>query len=85
MKRIGLFWLKNRDERAFSMTSRTSFTPLVTALSVKNGTSSLRAMMQARVVLPTPGGPQRIKLLTRPLSTILRSTAPGPTRCCCPI
>ena len=81
MKRMGDASLKKRPFWAFSITSRTSFTPLVTALSVKNGVSSLLAIICAKVVLPTPGGPHNIKEVMRPASIILRSTAPSPTRC----
>ena len=81
MNRIGDMVLKNRPFWAFSITSRTSFTPLVTALSVKKGTSSLLATICASVVFPTPGGPQRINEEMCWASIILRSTAPSPTRC----
>lgn len=82
---IGDIWLKNLWLLALSITSRTSFTPLVTALSVKNGTSSVLAMILASVVLPTPGGPQSMNDDMRFWSIILLITAPGPTRCFCPI
>jgi len=42
---------------------------------------SLLAMICARVVLPTPGGPQRINEEMRPASIIFRKIAPGPTKC----
>ena len=76
---------KNDDAFAFSITSRTSFTPDVTALSVKNGTSKVLAMIFANVVFPTPGGPHRMNEATRFCSIILRITAPSPTRCFCPM
>ena len=37
-------------------------------------------MIWARVVLPTPGGPQRMKELRFPLSIILRRMQPSPTK-----
>ena len=82
---MGRAVLKKLVPLAFSMTSRTSFTPLVTAERVKKGTSSVLAMMVASVVFPTPGGPQRMKLEILPLVIILRNTPLGPTRCCCPM
>ena len=77
-------WEKRDLLRAWSMTSRTSLTPALTAESVKNSRSMESAIMRARVVLPTPGGPQRIKEERMPLLIILCSTHPGPTRCFCP-
>ena len=43
-----------------------------------------RAMTLASVVLPTPGGPQKIMehMLSEEISR--RRTLPGPSRCCCP-
>ena len=67
------------------ITSRTSFTPLLMALSVWNGRCSVWLIIMARVVLPMPGGPQKIMLGICPLSINVRRTAPGPIRCCCPI
>ncbi len=61
------------------------FTPDCTALNVKNGACNCCDMMWARVVFPTPGGPQRMKDEIFPPSIIRRSTAPGPTRCSCPM
>ena len=76
--------LKKRPLRAFSITSLTSFTPLVTALSVKNGTSSIWATISASVVLPTPGGPHRMKEVICFDSIILLRTPSLPTICSCP-
>src|SRR5690554_2344100 len=42
-------------------------------------------MMLANVVLPTPGGPQKMMEGIRPESIILRNTAPLPTRWVWPI
>ena len=81
MKRIGAAGeVKSERLRAESMTSRTSFTPAVTADRVKNSREVLWAMILARVVLPTPGGPQSMKDERLPESIILRSMHPGPTR-----
>ena len=71
--------------RARSMTSRTSFTPLLTALSWKNCRLTCLEMMKARVVLPTPGGPQKIMEGTRPVSMARRSTACSPMMCFWPM
>ena len=43
-----------------------------------------RAMMRASVVLPTPGGPQKIIDGISSDSMMRRSTFPGPSRCFCP-
>ena len=71
--------------RQRSSTSRTSFTPDVTAESVKNEDCVCSAIMRARVVFPTPGGPQRMKEAMLPDSIMRRITAPSPTRCFWPI
>ena len=58
--------------------------PLVTAeKSMKEALVQL-AMMRASVVLPTPGGPQKIMEDTWSVSIRRRSTLPGPNRCVCP-
>ena len=81
IKRMGApFCWKRELPRAFSNTSRTSFTPAVTADRVKNSRSRVFAIMCARVVFPTPGGPQRMKELRLPLSIICRKMQPSPTR-----
>ena len=69
------------DFLALSMTSRMSFTPLLIALRVKNSASMDCAINSARVVLPTPGGPQKIIDWMLPLSMAVRNTAPSPIRC----
>lgn len=71
-------------ERALSITSRTSFTPALTADNVKNSRSRVAATMRARVVLPTPGGPQSMNDDRLPEMSILRRMEPSPTRCFCP-
>ena len=57
---------------------------LVLALSAWGCASVFAAIICARVVLPTPGGPQKIMEDTLSRSIRLRSTFPSPTRCCCP-
>ena len=42
------------------------------------------ATTRARVVLPVPGGPQKMAEDTRSASTSARNGRPGPTRCSCP-
>ena len=54
-------------------------------IAAQKGTSRVLAIIVARVVLPTPGGPHRIKLLIRPDAIIRERTAPSPTRCSWPI
>ena len=70
--------------RAPAITSRTSFTPAVTAESDTKARSVVDATTVARVVLPVPGGPQRMIEESRSASMRLRSGAPGPSRCCWP-
>ena len=50
----------SRARLACSMTARTSLTPAVTADSSTNSRSAAVATRWASVVLPVPGGPQRI-------------------------
>ena len=85
MNRNGEGVLKNWLLRACSITSRTSLTPEVTADRVKSLRSSAVATSLASVVLPTPGGPQRMNEGTLPVSMNLRNTPCGPTRCSCPM
>ena len=70
--------------RARSATSRTSFTPAVTADSGSNAFSVAPATRRAIVVLPVPGGPQRITDESRSASMSTRRGLPGPRRCCWP-
>ena len=58
--------------------------PLVTAEKLMNSALVWLAITRARLVLPTPGGPQKIIEETRSLSIRRRSTLPGPNRCFCP-
>jgi len=59
--------------------------PQFTAERVKKGASTLVAIILASVVLPTPGGPQKIHEEILPASIIRRRGCPSPMRCCCPI
>ena len=70
--------------RARSATSRTSFTPALTALSVSNAFSLTPATRRAIVVLPVPGGPQMMTDESRSDSMRTRSGLPGPSRCSWP-
>ena len=58
--------------------------PLVTAEKSMKSALVRWAMIRASVVLPTPGGPQKIMEETRSLSMSRRSTLPGPSRWVCP-
>src|SRR5574344_341065 len=80
----GAAW-ENKDlDLAESMTSLTSFTPALTAERVKKSLSRVFEIIWARVVLPTPGGPQRMNEERLPESIMLRRIHPGPTRCSWP-
>src|SRR5690606_30775425 len=66
------------------MISRTLGTPSLTA---ENGTkcrSVVAAIRRARVVLPVPGGPQKMLLPTSPRRIASPSGLPGASRCACP-
>ena len=63
---------------ARSTTSSTSFFPAVTAeISIKSALNSL-ARILAKVVLPVPGGPQKIRLTGSPFLTISVKILPSP-------
>ena len=66
---------------AASITSRTSLTPALTADRVKNSRSKELDTIRARVVFPTPGGPQRMKEERLPESIMFLRMQPSPTRC----
>jgi hypothetical protein len=70
--------------RARPMTSRTSRTPADTADRATNSRSVCAATTRASVVLPVPGGPQRMIDDRRSVSMSARSGAPGPIRCAWP-
>ncbi|PSK62210.1 hypothetical protein B0E53_05889 [Micromonospora sp. MH33] len=69
-----------RCRRAVSITARTSFTPAVSADMATKRRSVARATRWAMVVLPLPGGPQRITDIGAAASTSWRSGAPGASR-----
>ena len=66
------------------ITSLISLIPLVTALKLMNSDFVFPAMILARVVFPTPGGPQKIMDEIWSLSISCRRIFPFPTRCSCP-
>ena len=70
-------WWASRS-RAASTSARRSFTPASTALRLLKWARVLPAMIRARVVLPVPGGPCRIRLPTRSAAMARRSSRPGP-------
>ncbi len=53
-------WPSSRAVSACVITSLISLTPLATALKLTNSARVRRAITRAKVVLPTPGGPQKI-------------------------
>jgi hypothetical protein len=67
-------------ERALSMTSLTSFTPALTADKVKNSRFKDLATILDNVVLPTPGGPQRMNDDRFPVSIMFLRMHPLPIR-----
>ena len=69
------------DRLTEAMISRTSFTPLWMAESSWKGRSVWAARILAKVVLPTPGGPQRIMDGRCPPSSDFRNTDSSPTKC----
>lgn len=79
-----VFSPKRRFSSASCITPRISLMPLVTAEKLMNLARVWLAMTWARVVFPTPGGPQKIMEETMSCWMILRSTFPSPKRCCCP-
>ena len=66
--------------RAPSTVSRTSFTPAETADRPTKDRFVAPAISLAIVVLPVPGGPQRIAELNRSASISARRGRPGPSR-----
>ena len=69
-----------RSASASAITCRISFTPASTAEKVTKRAPTTWAMSSASVVLPVPGGPQRIMEWSRPASSDWRNTLPGPMR-----
>ena len=76
--------LRARTSRACWTASRMSLTPEKTADSAMNSALNASAISRAIVVLPEPGGPQRIIECGLPDSKASRSGLPGPRRCACP-
>ena len=70
-------WWASRS-RAASTSARRSFTPASTALRLLKWARVLPAMIRAKVVLPVPGGPCRIRFPTRSAAMARRSRRPGP-------
>ena len=69
---------------ASCMSLRISLMLLVTAEKVTKWALVCWAMISARVVLPTPGGPQKINEESWSFSISSRRTRWGPIRCCWP-
>ena len=67
-----------------TITCLISLMPLVTAENSMKLALVVSAMILASVVLPTPGGPQKIIELASSRSICTRSGLPGPTRCSWP-
>ncbi len=70
---------------ACAIASRMSLTPDNTADKAMNSALKAFAISLASVVLPTPGGPQRIIECGLPDANATASGLPGPSRCRCPI
>lgn len=73
----------NRSSAA-EITSRTSFTEALTADSCTNSLDDALATNLASVVLPVPGGPQKMTDVKRSASTNRRSGPSAPNRWRCP-
>src|ERR671911_768630 len=73
-----------RRSSARAITSRTSARPAFTAERSSNAASACSAVIRASVVLPVPGGPNRIMECGRPDSIAVRSAEPSPRRCSWP-
>ena len=73
-----------RLRSACCITERISLIPLVTAEKSMNSDFVVWAMIRAKVVFPTPGGPQKIMEEIWSRSISWRRTFPGPSKCCCP-
>ncbi len=71
-----------RTRLASSTAARRSATPEVTAETAMKCAPTIPARSEARVVLPTPGGPQSTMEGSWPEATAL--WCPGPSRCACP-
>ena len=80
-KRIVRRRRRARSVSASATTWRISFTPDSTAENATKRAPMTCAISEASVVLPEPGGPQRIIECSSPRSSAVRSTRPGPSRC----
>src|SRR5947209_4570005 len=72
---------------AFSASDITCLTSLIPELTAENSMNCARvvfAMMCASVVLPVPGGPQKMIEPGSSLSIWMRNGLPAPRICCCP-
>ena len=75
------------EVRAFSASTMTCLISLMPERTAENWMKVARvvsAMILARVVLPTPGGPQKIMEAVSSRSICTRSGLPGASRCCWP-
>jgi hypothetical protein len=70
---------------AAAITCLISLMPLITAENSMKLARVVSAMILASVVLPTPGGPQKIMEPVSSRSICTRSGLPGPTRCSWPL
>src|SRR3989442_11750919 len=84
MKRMVRCACSPSRSRASATTRRRSATPEATADTGSKCELVIAAMMRARVVLPVPGGPQKISEGSRSSSMARRSNRPSPTRCSWP-
>lgn len=80
MNKMGGGWSKNCELSAESMAARMFFTPALIALSSIVLRLVSRAISRARLVFPTPGGPQRIMDGISFFSIDWRRAAPGAIR-----
>src|SRR5437660_12331993 len=73
-----------RARSASDITCLISLIPASTAENSMNSAFVIFAMIFARVVLPVPGGPQKMSEPVSSRSICVRSDLPGPIRCSCP-
>ena len=82
MKRMVRRPSRRRAASASAITALMSLMPASTALKATKCACVVAASMRARVVLPVPGGPQRMIDCSASRSMASRSGLPGATRCC---
>src|ERR1700722_12317336 len=75
------FW---RARSASVITCLISLIPAITAENSMKSALVMPAMILASVVLPVPGGPQKIIEVGSSCSIARRNGFPGPSRCCWP-